>query len=338
MTPMTAPTAIDPDLATLERLRAALQATRASVATMVIGQPQALDLMLIGLIAGGHVLLEGPPGVGKTLMVRCLAQVSGLSFSRIQFTPDLMPADIVGAMVMVPDADGRNRLEFRKGPVFAQLLLADEINRASPRTQSALLEAMQEATISSAGISTPLPRPFFVLATQNPIEMEGTYSLPEAQIDRFLFRIDVADPDQDTLTDILTATTGAAAANRTRTITPDDILQLQALVRSVPIAEPLRRGVARLSVATQPGRSDTDATVTRHVRFGISPRGAQALVLGGKAHALLAGRNHVAVADLRAVLLPVVRHRLQLNFEGLASNLDADALMLRLFDQCLGHL
>jgi MoxR-like ATPase len=201
-----------------------------------------------------------------------------------------------------------------------------------------LLEAMQEGTISAAGTSMQLPRPFFVLATQNPIEMEGTYPLPEAQIDRFLFRIDVAYPDQEVLTGILTATTGTATAAQTQTITPEEVLELQRLSRSVPIAEPLRQGVARLCLLTQPGGPGADSVVSKYMRFGISPRGGQALVLAGKGHALMAGRNHVSVADLRAVLLPVIRHRVQPNFEGRAARIDIEALMLRLFDESLGHL
>ncbi len=338
MSTATASTSDTDAIAELERLRGTLQRTRDGMAATVIGQHEAVHLMMIGLIAGGHVLLEGAPGVGKTLMVRSLARVTGLSFSRIQFTPDLMPADITGATVLAPDAEGRSHLEFRKGPVFAQLLLADEINRATPRTQSALLEAMQEGTISAAGTTMALPRPFFVLATQNPIEMEGTYPLPEAQIDRFLFRIDIAYPDQEILTGILTATTGTATVEQQQTITPDEVLALQTLARGVPIALPLREGVAKLCLLSQPGTATADAVVSRHLRFGISPRGAQALVLAAKAHALMAGRNHVSVADLRAVLLPVTRHRVQPNFEGRAARIDINALMLRLFDQSLGHL
>lgn len=328
----------DADEQELNRLLAALETTLQAMQQNVIGQHEQLRLLLIGLMAGGHILLEGPPGVGKTLMVRSLATATGLSFSRIQFTPDLMPADITGAMVLVPDAEGRNRLEFRKGPIFAQLLLADEINRATPRTQSALLEAMQEGTVSAAGKSLPLPSPFFVLATQNPIEMDGTYTLPEAQIDRFLFRVDVPFPDEEVLTGILTATTGTAEGSRQQTITAEDILKLQTLVRAVPIAEPLRRGVARMVAATQPDGASAPKEVKTQIRFGLSPRGAQSLVLSAKAHALLSGRAHVAVEDLRGVLAPVTRHRVEANFEGVAADLDISALMLRIFEQSLGHL
>lgn len=320
----------------LQDLRAALAATLKGMQSSVIGQEGALRLLVIGLIAGGHVLLEGPPGVGKTLMVRSLGTATGLSFSRVQFTPDLMPSDITGANVLVPGADGRNRLEFREGPIFAQLLLADEINRATPRTQSALLEAMQERTVSAAGQTLKLPNPFFVLATQNPIEMEGTYALPEAQIDRFLFRVDVDYPDHGVLSGILAATTGHETTVQAQTITPEQILKLQDLVRAVPIADALRDAVARLCILTQPGSPDATDEVKRNIRFGLSPRGAQSMVVAAKANAMLSGRDHVAKEDLRAVLGPVTRHRMQPSFEGRANNVDVDAMLSRLFDQTVG--
>jgi len=325
----------DADDATLERLLQALRATRDAISGVLLGQEKVVEQLLVALIAGGHVLLEGPPGVGKTLLVKTLGQATGLGFARIQFTPDLMPADITGSMVLIPGEDGRSRLEFQKGPVFTQLLLADEINRSTPRTQSALLEAMQERTISAAGRSMTLPQPFFVLATQNPIEMEGTYSLPEAQIDRFLFRIDIAYPSEETLARILSATTGSAQPEVVQALRPDDIVELQNIVRSVPVAEHVRRSVARLGLATQPGSDIASASVRRFLRFGLSPRGAQAIIMSAKANALFAGRYNVAFDDLRAVLLAATRHRIHLNYEGVAEGVSLEALILETFEQCV---
>lgn len=319
--------------AEMNRLLSALRAAQAEIGRTVLGQERIVENLLIGLIAGGHVLLEGPPGVGKTLLVRTLATATGLSFARVQFTPDLMPADITGSMVLVPDTNGRNMLEFQRGAIFTQLLLADEINRATPRTQSALLEAMQERTVSAAGQTMPLPEPFFVLATQNPLEMDGTYILPEAQIDRFLLQLDVPLPTAETLAAILDSTTGGTTTTVRQFLTPADILAIQALVRSVPVAEHVRRAIANFAISTHPASASASADVKRYLRFGLSPRGAQALMLAAKGHALLSGRFNVSFDDIKAMLLATTRHRVHLNFEGRADNgVSLEALLSKLLD------
>ncbi|WP_286717852.1 AAA family ATPase [Devosia sp. 63-57] len=318
--------------AEMNRLLTALRAAQAEIGRTVLGQERIVEDLLIGLIAGGHVLLEGPPGVGKTLLVRTLATATGLSFARVQFTPDLMPADITGSMVLVPDTSGRNTLEFQRGAIFTQLLLADEINRATPRTQSALLEAMQERTVSAAGQTMTLPEPFFVLATQNPLEMDGTYILPEAQIDRFLLQLDVPLPTAETLAAILDSTTGSVSTTVQQFLTPADILAIQALVRSVPMADHVRRAIANFAISTHPVGADASADVKRYLRFGLSPRGAQALVLAAKGHALLNGRFNVSFDDIRAMLLATTRHRVHLNFEGRADGVSLETLLGRLLD------
>src|SRR5712671_562359 len=323
------------DAAALEQLLEALSRARTEIAKAVVGHREVIDQLLIALICEGHVLLEGTPGIGKTLLVRTLGAVTGLSFARIQFTPDLMPADITGGLALVPDEQGRTRAQYQAGPIFTQLLLADEINRATPKTQSALLEAMQERTVTAGGRSMNLPRPFFVLATQNPIEMEGTYQLPEAQIDRFLFKSVLAFPSEDELDSILDLTTGATQAVPAQVLTVDDILAGQRLVRSVPIAAHVRRVVARFVRRTQLENPDVTADVKRYIRFGISPRGAQSLVLAAKGHALLRHRYNVSFDDLCAVLRPTLRHRFQLNFEGEADQVDAEALLTRLFEDAI---
>lgn len=316
----------------LQTLVEAIGRTRDEVARAVVGQRDVVDQLLIGLIAGGHVLLEGLPGVGKTLLVRTLGAAAGLSFGRVQFTPDLMPADVTGGMVLSPDSAGHMQAKFQPGPIFTQILLADEINRATPKTQSSLLEAMQEGTVTAAGTSMVLPKPFFVLATQNPVEMEGTYQLPEAQIDRFLFKSLVRYPTEAELDAILDLTTGAGSTQPRQILTADNILRLQQIVREIPIASHVRRAVSRLALATQPDRAESPADVRRFIRFGLSPRGAQALVLASKGHALLNGRYNVAFDDLRAVLMPVLRHRVQLNYEGEAERVDIEALLGKILD------
>jgi MoxR-like ATPase len=301
-----------------------------AIASVIVGQDAVVEQVLWGLIAGGHVLLEGNPGLGKTLLVRTLSSCLDLRFSRIQFTPDLMPSDVTGTNVLVMDAGaaGRaGRFELHKGPIFGQVVLADEINRATPKTQSALLEAMQEHAVTIAGIRHALEEPFFVLATENPIEMEGTYPLPEAQLDRFLLKVSVPTPNEDELTEILARTTGKPALAPERVLSQDEVRGLQALCREIAVAEPVLRYAARLVSASAPDAKDAPALVRRAVRYGAGVRGAQSLVLAAKAVALLEGRAHVAFADLQKTAAPVLRHRILLSFEGEADGVSCDQLV-----------
>ncbi|HEX2034482.1 MAG TPA: AAA family ATPase [Chloroflexota bacterium] len=307
-------------------MRERLAGAAAALGQVIVGQEQVVHQVITALVAGGHVLLEGVPGLGKTLLVRTLAQVTGLGFGRIQFTPDLMPGDITGTEVFDRESGA---LRFAPGPIFTNLLLADEINRATPRTQSALLEAMQERTVTSAGHSYPLPEPFFVLATQNPLEMEGTYPLPEAQLDRFLFKVLVPFPSDDELRRIAERTTGPAQPPPTTTLSPGDLQAAMDLVRQVVIAPHVLDYAVRLVGATHPERSPV-AEVQRFVRFGSSPRGLQALVLAAKVVAARAGRWNVAFADLQQVAPPSLRHRLILRFEAAAEMITPDQLVERI--------
>jgi len=298
-----------------------------AIGRVVVGQELVIEEVLICLFAGGHVLVEGVPGLGKTLLVRTLGQAMDLQFSRIQFTPDLMPSDIIGTNMLVEDEHGRKRFELSRGPIFSQLVLADEINRATPKTQSALLEAMAEHSVTIAGTRHDLRQPFFVLATENPIEMEGTYPLPEAQLDRFLFKVLVPQPDEQTLVGILDRTTGTAQATAPRTLDGPSVLSLRGLVREVAIADPLMRYVARLVRASDPSLEGAATAAKSFLRYGAGVRGGQSIVLAAKVRALMEGRAHVSFADLRRVALPALRHRIIPNFEAEADGVSPDTIV-----------
>ena len=307
--------------------RKTFEALRAEIRRVIVGHETLIEHVLIALFSNGHVLLEGVPGLGKTLLVKTLAAALDLKYSRIQFTPDLMPADIIGTNVILQDADGRRFFEFQRGPIFSQIVLADEINRATPKTQSALLEAMQERTVSAPGGPYVLEEPFLVLATQNPIEMEGTYPLPEAQVDRFLFKLKLESPTVAQLVDIMDRTTGPAMPTPGLVATGSTVHAMQAFAREVPVAEHVKTYAARLVRATHP-LDDTAASMARkYVRYGSSPRGAQALLLAGKVRALIDGRVNVSTDDLQALALAALRHRLILNFEAEAEGIDPDELI-----------
>lgn len=298
----------------------------AEVGKFIVGQKEVVRHVLICILAGGHALLEGVPGLGKTMLIRTLGQALDLKFSRIQFTPDLMPADITGTEILV-DRDGQREFRFQPGPVFSNLVLADEINRATPKTQSAMLEAMQEGSVTVAEKTYCLEQPFFVLATQNPLEMEGTYPLPEAQLDRFFFKVNVPYPSADELVEILNRTTGVTTPQVQRVAHGEEILAMRDLARAVPVASHVSQYIARLTVATHPDSPQASPLVRRYVRYGASPRGGQALMLGAKIAALLAGRYNVAFEDVRAVAPAALRHRLLLNFEGLAEGVNPDVIL-----------
>jgi MoxR-like ATPase len=318
--------------ARVEQFIASFQALRGEVEKVIVGHREIIDHVLIGMFAGGHCLLEGVPGLGKTLLIKTLAEGLELSFSRIQFTPDLMPADIIGTNMIVEDVDGRKHFQFQSGPIFAHILLADEINRATPKTQSALLEGMQEASVTVGGASRPLPQPFFVLATQNPIEMEGTYPLPEAQLDRFLLKLRVRYPAIEELNAIIDRTTQVRSVAVNRVMNGPTVVALRELVREVPIASHVRDLASAIVMATHPQWEHAPSVTRRFVRYGASPRGAQALVLAAKVKALSEGRYNVSVDDLKQLAAPALRHRVILNFEGEAEGIDVDTLVEQIVD------
>jgi MoxR-like ATPase len=297
------------------------------LANVIVGQRELVRWTLIALIAGGHVLLEGQPGLGKTVLVRSLAGVLELDFARIQFTPDLMPADVTGTHIVSEDESGRRRFEFQPGPLFTNLLLADEINRATPKTQSALLEAMQERQVTVGDRTRPLPAPFFVLATQNPIELEGTYPLPEAQLDRFFFKLLVPFPEAEDLAEIARRTTGVDEPTLRPVAGGEELASMSVLAREVPVADPVMQHAVQLLLSTHPDHAGAPEEVRRFVRWGASPRGLQTLVLAGRIRALLDGRYNLSVEDLEAVVAPALRHRIFLNFEADAAGVTADEVV-----------
>jgi MoxR-like ATPase len=309
------------------QFQADFQLVRTEIAKVIVGHADVVDGLLTCLLCGGHALLEGVPGLGKTLLVKSLGSALHLHFSRIQFTPDLMPADIIGTRVVLQDEEGHRFFEFQQGPLFSNIVLADEINRATPKTQSALLEAMQEQTVTVAGVEHRLQLPFLVLATQNPLEMDGTYPLPEAQLDRFFLKLQVMYPSFEELSEIVDRTTQRLTATMEPILETDKILEAQHFVRQVPIATHVKNYAVRLNMATHPQTPVAADMVKRYVRYGSSPRGVQSMVLAAKVRALFAGRFNVSFDDIRQVAIPCLRHRLILNFEGEAEGIDSAELL-----------
>ena len=322
----------DDELRVLELVRTSRQRIRTELAKTIVGQSEAVEQLLISLFAGGHCLITGAPGLAKTLLVKSIAQVFHLKFQRIQFTPDLMPADITGTEILEQDETGRRQVVFVKGPIFANVLLADEINRTPPKTQAALLEAMQEHQVTAAGTKYVLEEPFFVLATQNPIEMEGTYPLPEAQLDRFMFNVVIDYLPEDDEVAVVARTTSAAPEAIEALFTGEDIQQIHALVRKVPVAEDVVRFAVRLAAASRPKQPNSPDFINEFVSWGAGLRAAQYLILGGKARALLAGRANVTWEDIRTLAAPVLRHRILINYRAEAAGQTVDHIIARLLE------
>lgn len=309
-----------------EEMSERLNQVRQEIGQFIVGQQEAVDFTLYAVLADGHALLEGLPGLGKTMLIRTISEVLDLSFSRIQFTPDLMPSDITGTSMIERSADGRQSFSFKEGPIFSQMVLADEINRATPKTQSALLEAMGEKTVTVLGQTKQMAKPFFVLATQNPIEMEGTYPLPEAQMDRFLCKILVPYPTKVELREIILRTTGGNTIELQKVMSTDELIRAQQMVKEVLIADDMLAYAIDLTSATHPNDDATDE-VKQFVQYGSGPRGLQSLIRLAKARALVAGRYHVSIADIKSVAIPALRHRMLLNYEGEAEGKTADSVL-----------
>ncbi len=316
----------------VEQLAQAHKAIGKELSKVIVGQHEAVEQMLIALLSGGHCLITGAPGLAKTLLVKTLSQVFHLSFHRIQFTPDLMPSDITGTEILEQRDDGQRELVFSRGPIFANIVLADEINRTPPKTQAALLEAMQEHQVSVAGKTMPLEEPFFVLATQNPIEMEGTYPLPEAQLDRFMFNIVVKYLSEDEEVSVVTKTTAGSDEKVQPLYTGEHLIQCHQIVRQVPVAEEVVRYAVCLAAASRPGQDGTPDFINEWVNWGAGTRAGQFLILGAKTRALLEGRTHVTFADIRALAQPVLRHRILINYRAEAENINVDQVIERLLE------
>jgi MoxR-like ATPase len=326
------PAVPDTDIAAVaERVARDRERILAEIRKVIVGQDHVIDQVLVALFTGGHCLITGVPGLAKTLLIKTVAKILDLSFKRIQFTPDLMPADITGTEVL-DEEDGHRSLRFVTGPIFAQIILADEINRTPPKTQAALLEAMQEYHVTAAGRTYPLERPFFVLATQNPIELEGTYPLPEAQLDRFMFNIVMTYLAEDDEVRVVTQTTGTAVQTPAQVLSGAEILAIEQLVRQVVVAEEIARYAVRLVDASRPGRQGGHAFVNEWVKWGAGLRASQALILAGKARALIHGRYHVSVADIQALAMPVLRHRVIPNFYAESERVTSDTIVERLLE------
>lgn len=311
----------------LKRFEAVFAEMKAEIQKAIVGYDELLIDTLSAVFSRGHVLLEGVPGLGKTFLVQTLSKVMGLNPGRVQCTPDLMPADILGTHIVNENEEGRRVMHFERGPVFANLILVDEINRATPKTQAALLEVMQEGAVTAGGETMKLPQPFFVMATQNPMEMEGTYPLPEAQADRFLFKLRVPFPDQETLVEISKRTSGFEPTELNQVVGADELIEFQKIVSQIPVADHVTEYAAQLILATHPEGGEVIEDVTTYVSYGASPRGMQALIRGARIHCALDGRTAVSIDDIKRVALPALRHRVILNFQGEAESLDVDSLV-----------